>query len=71
MLLPRRCPTVLPPRMTDAIDLIGGRLRRPSAAAMPEAKASKSNLDRSAALKVRMEGYYQSLVQQAKEREAR
>ncbi len=57
--------------MTDAIDLIGGRLRRPSAAAMPEAKASKSNLDRSAALKVRMEGYYQSLVQQAKEREAR
>lgn len=68
-----QCVQCSPRRMTDAINLIGGRLRRfPAvAAAMPEAKFPKSNLDRSAALKVRMEGYYQSLVQQAKEREAR
>jgi hypothetical protein len=32
---------------------------------------SKQSLEKSAALKLRMEGYYQSIVQQAKERETR
>jgi hypothetical protein len=32
---------------------------------------SKQSLEKSAALKLRMEGYYQSIVQQAKERESR
>lgn len=38
---------------------------------MPETSLSKQSMEKSAALKLRMEGYYQSLVQQAKEREAR
>lgn len=52
--------------MTNATPLV-----LPTAVNMPETKYSKASLDKSAALKVRMEGYYQSLVQQAKERESR
>lgn len=38
---------------------------------MPDIPISKQSLEKSAALKIKLESYYHNLVQQAKERESR
>lgn len=38
---------------------------------MPDASISKQSLEKSAALKIKLESYYHNLVQQTKERESR